>query len=1001
MSILIRKKGRIVKRILLIIISLIYSVNLFAAEQVINLVVGYKTVNFAGKQIKAIAVNNQIPAPTLHFKEGEHVSINVYNRLDEETAIHWHGILVPWQMDGVLGVNQKGIQPGQSFHYEFTLKQAGTYWYHAHAGLQEQQGLYGAFIIDPKNQPHYNYNKDYVVVLSDWSNTHPDQIFANLKKEGDYYSPRFPLQPSLSKFIHDYRRANLQERKKLIDDYKMMQEMRMSIYDISDVAFDAFLLNGKTKCNPWRAPINVGDVVRLRFIGAGGSTIFHVKIPNTTMQMVHIQGNDVEPYTVNDFKIAPGETYDVLVKINKNKPYVIYAESIDTVGAAIGALVTSPQQFVDYKTVTPFPEPLPVTREMMDNMMMSNMDHGSMGTMPMNMPSHSEMKMRAKNSSALHSMKMNHHDMGEENSKIKTPNSIDKLQTTPTSTNTMEMNMPMNHSMHGTSSDKTSAQDDDVNKQEVKNTFQSNEMPDNNQQTNSLQKKSEKPKSTDQLNTTPSENMPMNHDMAAMDSTMPMDHSKHTMPTKAKVKNLKKMSSMSGMSMRKMKLQIDHTKMSAKMNMNHDMSNMAQNMPMNHAMHSMATEPSIIGDIISSPSQISKSTTTPGTKYQNLIAAVPTNNPNKPIKGDIKMELFGYMDRFIWFVNGLPEYKAKPIVLEPGERYRIIFTNTSMMHHPMHIHGHWFILRKGLGSYDPLLHTIDVAPGATVVADIDTDASGQWFFHCHLLYHMTAGMSRVFQYSSLIEITKDEAKPQNIITNTKYHNRPIVRIDEVMPIDRALVKHPMAHPMGLFLASFLDVSADPFKNFQKVTFKGLYGYDYNKLELLTEDAEINKGTVENADLDIFYWHLISQFWAVKGGVNYFYRPSEKPYWQPGIGIEGVMPYFIDTDVRGYYYGGSAKVDVELSRDTQITNNFFIRLGIRSILASKTVPRAEIGSGLNQMRYTLRPYYRLMPGLNIFAEYEHEKNYGAFKTLQSNAGESATQNSLTLGLGIIF
>lgn len=835
-----------VKRILLTLISLIYSVNLFAAERVINLVVGYKTVNFAGKQMKAIAVNNQIPAPTLHFREGDHVSINVYNRLDKETAIHWHGILVPWQMDGVLGVNQKGIQPGQFFHYKFTVHQAGTYWYHAHAGLQEQQGLYGAFIIDPIKPATYKYNKDYVVVLSDWSNTYPDQIFANLKKEGDYYSPRFPLQPSLIKFIHDYRRANSQERKKLIDDYKMMQEMRMNIYDISDVAYDAFLLNGRTKCNPWRVPVNIDDVVRLRFIGAGGSTIFHVKIPNTTMQMVHIQGNDVKPYSINDFKIAPGETYDVLVKINKNQPYIIYAESIDTVGAAIGALVTSPQQFVDYRTVTPFPEPLPVTREMMDNMMMSNMDHNSMGTMPMKMTSHSEMKMNESemNSSFSHSMKIPHHKMSKKNSNKKS-------QVTPSGS------------------------------------------------------------------------------------------------------------------------------------------------------HTMITEPSIIGDPIFAPSQLPKLTTTPGTQYQNLTAAVSTNNPNKPIKGIIRMELFGYMDRFIWFVNGLPEFKAKPIILDPGERYRIIFTNTSMMHHPMHIHGHWFILRKGLGRYDPLLHTIDVAPGATVVVDVDTDASGQWFFHCHLLYHMMAGMSRVFQYSSLIEITKGEAKPQNLIVNTKYHNRPIVRVDEVRPIDHALVKHPMAHHMGMFLANFLDVSADPFNNFQKVTFKGMYGYDYNKIQLLTEDAEINKGSVENADIDIFYWHLISQFWAVKGGINYFYRPVEKPYWQLGIGIEGVMPYFIDTDIRGYYYGGSAKLDVELARDTQITNNFFIRLGIRSILASKSISRAEIGSGLNQMRYTFRPYYRLMPGLNIFAEYEYEKNYGTFKTMQRNAGEAATENTLTLGLGIIF
>ncbi|MHB1949781.1 MAG: copper resistance protein B, partial [Gammaproteobacteria bacterium] len=314
---------------------------------------------------------------------------------------------------------------------------------------------------------------------------------------------------------------------------------------------------------------------------------------------------------------------------------------------------------------------------------------------------------------------------------------------------------------------------------------------------------------------------------------------------------------------------------------------------------------------------------------------------------------------------------------------------------------HWFILRKGNGAYDPLLHTIDVPPGATMTADIDADASGQWFFHCHLLYHMMTGMSRAFQYSTLIEIEKGEAKPQNIVKQTSYFNRPIVRVDEVRPIDLSLVKHPMAHPPGLWLSTFLDIGADPFHNAQRLTYKGLYGPDYNKLELFTNDAEVKKGTVENADIDIFYWRLISQFWAIKGGANYTYRPANTPYWQPGIGIEGLMPYFIDTDIRGYYHSGSTKMDIELSRDTQITNNFLIRAGVRSILASKTVTQAAIGSGLNQMRYIVRPYYRLMPGLNIFAEYEHEQDYGTFRTIQTNAGESAVQNTVTFGFTILF
>lgn len=745
----------------LLILILFWASNTFAADRIVNLVVGYKTVDFTGKSVQAISVNNQIPAPTLHFKEGDHVTINVYNHLNKGTAIHWHGLLVPWQMDGVEGVTQEAIPPGGVFHYRFTLKQSGTYWYHAHAGLQEQQGLYGGIIIDPLQAPTYQYTKDYVIVLSDWSNTAPEQIYANLKKEGDYYSPRFPLQPSLMRFINDYRQDTPKEREKLIGDYKMMQQMRMSIYDISDVAYDAFLLNGQSIKHPWTAPVNVGDIVRLRIINAGAGTMFHVKIPGSTMQVVDVQGHDVKPYIINHFTIAPAETIDVLVKIQKNAPYIIYAESADTVGAAYGALLTHPEQKVDYQSIVPFPVPEPASMHSMD---MSGMQHDT----------------------------SSHH-----------------------------MNMDMNM---------------DMNREE-------------------------------------------------------------------------------------------------------------------------------------------KNQITTGTKYQNLRSLTKTNNPNKPVQ-TIKMVLSGYMDRYIWFINGLPEYKAKPIMIEPGKRYRIIFINNSMMHHPMHIHGHFFILRNGHGAYDPFLHTIDVPPGATVVADFDADASGQWFFHCHFLYHMMAGMSRIFQYTTINK-------------------------DAVTPIDPSLIHHPMAHAMGVYSANFLDLGEDPVHNTQQLTFKGLYGDDYHKLELFTDDLALNKNTIENADIDIFYWHLISEFWAIKGGVNYVYRPASTPYWQPGIGIEGLMPYFIDTDARVYYYNGSTKLDLELSRDSQITNNFFIRAEIRGILATKTIPEDEIGSGLNQIQYSIRPYYRLMPGLDVFTEFEHDQDYGTLKTIHHNEGESDSENTLTLGLSVLF
>jgi len=818
---------------------LLLTVNVYAAHRVVNLIISYKTVNFTGTPAQAIAVNNQIPAPTLHFKEGDEVTINVYNHLNVGTSLHWHGLLVPWQMDGVAGISQTAIPPGSVFHYHFKLYQCGTYWYHAHMSLQEQQGLYGGILIDPLKPPPYHYNKDFIVVLSDWNNASPTQVYANLKKAGDYYTLRFPLQPSLLRFIHDYRKAAPEERKQWLSDYKMMQQMRMSLYDFSDVAYDAYLLNGRTFKTPWTAPVRVGDVVRLRFIDAGGSTLFNVKIPSAKMKIVQVDGNNVKPYFVNHFSISPGETYDVLVLIAHPTPSIIYAESIDTLGHVIGVLKTAPHQIVHRQEIQPFPEPLPVTREMMENRMNSGRTHGSITFMEDGPTSHSAMKKMAHASQAKSAPISPYHGHHEK-------------------------------TQHGT---------------------------------------------------------------------------------------------------------------------------IAEN-------HSMPTESTIVGDSIVAPSALQKVHSTSGTKYQPLVAAVKTNDPHKPIKGIIRMELFGYMDRFIWFINGRPEYKAKPILLQPGQRYRIIFTNTSMMHHPMHIHGHWFILRNGHGAYDPLLHTIDVPPGATLVADIDTDASGQWFFHCHQLYHMVAGMARVLQYSTLIDLEKGQGQLENSAKPLPYANQAIVRVDQA-PIHFNLVKHPIGHLPHFFAANFLDADEDPFNNSQEVTYKGLFGGDYNKIEFYMNEAEINKGMVENADLDLFYWRLISQFWVVKGGVNYVYRPARTPYLQPGLGLEGLMPYFIDTDARLYYHNGSAKLDLELSRDTQITHHFFVRTEIRGIFATKTVSHDEIGSGLNEFEFDFQPYYQINPAIAVYLQYQSIGHYGETQRLLQQENEPTSENRYSVGVSLLF
>jgi FtsP/CotA-like multicopper oxidase with cupredoxin domain/uncharacterized protein involved in copper resistance len=695
-------------------------------------------------------------------------------------------------MDGVGGVNQKPIPAGAVFQYRFTPHQSGSYWYHAHTGLQEQQGLYGVIIIDPKTPLPYYYNKDFVVVLSDWSNTLPEQIDNNLKKVDGYYDSRFPLQPSLLKFLQDYRNGTSFQRQQLLRSYKMMQKSRMNIYDYSDIAYDAYLLNGQVWQRPWTQCVQVGDKVRLRFIGVGASTNFNVKLDHGKMEIVQVDGNNIKPYSVNSFRIEPGETYDVLVSIKHPGATIIYAESMDTLGRAIGILTTTPNPSVNIQNIKPFPEPCPI---MMGNMGMQS------------------------------------------SSQMSTMNSAENMS---------GMNMDNKHAM-----------------------------------------------------------------------------------SRTKSKSL-----------------------------------------------------------------------TVGTPYQKMIAAVKTNNPNKPIEKTIHMDLSGYMNRYIWFINGVTLNNAQPILLKPGKRYRVVFTNHSMMDHPMHIHGHWFILRNGHGAYDPLFHTVVVPPMATVVVDIDADASGQWFFHCHQLYHMMVGMARVFQYTTLIDVTPGTEHAQNIVKPSAYANQAIVRIQQ-LPIDWTLVKHPTEYAPRFFTANSFDVNQNLINDDQEITYKGMFGGDNNKLQLYLEKAEIRHGVIDNANLDMFYWHAISQFWAVKGGLNYVYRPAVTPYFQPGIGIEGLTPYFIQTDIRAYYHNGSSKLNLDLTRDTQIAHNFFIRTEVEGLFANKTVVHDLVGSGFNELQLTLRPYYQINPMLAVYVQYQYTGNYGNTKQLFQENNLPTSDNTYSLGLSLLL
>ncbi len=288
---------------------------------VIDLKVEKMKVMIGDRQGKGTILNNSLPAPTLRFKEGQTATINVTNNLKQDTSIHWHGIILPQNMDGVPGVSFRGIKPGETFTYKFPINQSGTYWYHSHSNMQEPLGMYGAIIIDPIEPDPFECDRDYVVLLSDWSFEHPHDILSNLKKMPTYYN---------------YQRRTVAN---LGEDWDWKQ-MRMDSADIADVtgATYTYLMNGKTSDKNWTGIFKPGEKVRLRFINASAMTFFDVRIPGLKMTVIQADGQNVQPVPVDEFRIGVAETYDVIVEPTTEQAYTIFAETMDRSGYTRGTL---------------------------------------------------------------------------------------------------------------------------------------------------------------------------------------------------------------------------------------------------------------------------------------------------------------------------------------------------------------------------------------------------------------------------------------------------------------------------------------------------------------------------------------------------------------------------------------------------------------------------------------------------------------------------------------
>lgn len=321
--------------------------------------------NVTGRTMIATAINGQVPGPTLRFRESDTVTLAVTNRLSFTTSIHWHGLRIPSPMDGVPGFSFNGIAPGETFVYRYALRQSGTYWYHAH-GPEEQTGVYGSLVIEPKGGFAQRFDRDYVVVLSDWSDESPLAIISNLKFQSTYYNYS---QRTLGTFIDDSRRSGLGAT---VSDRLTWGNMRMAPTDILDVsgATYTYLMNGRPPAANWTALFRPGERVRLRFIDAGTMSIFDVRIPGLPMTVVQTDGNDIVPVTVDEFRIGPGETYDVIVEPREAQAYTIFAQAQDRTGYARGTLASRSGM----SAAVPPMDPRPM-RTMAD----MGMEHGAAG----------------------------------------------------------------------------------------------------------------------------------------------------------------------------------------------------------------------------------------------------------------------------------------------------------------------------------------------------------------------------------------------------------------------------------------------------------------------------------------------------------------------------------------------------------------------------------------------------------------------------------------------
>ncbi len=636
-------KGALRSALLAAFLSAAGAVTAAAETKTYNIDITDQTMNVTGKPVEVMTVGGSVPGPLIEANEGDTLRVTFNNHMHMETSIHWHGVLLPNDQDGVPYINTPPIPPHGSFTYEFPVKQHGTYWYHAHSHMMEQRGVYGPLLFHPAEEK-VSAHREAMIVLSDWTDEDPHSVLRNLKRDDDFYGMKKDSVQSWDKVIaHGWQAV----KTRLKNSWNRMAPM-----DIADVGYDAFLANGQKMLMLHDA--KPGEKVRLRLINAGGSTYFNVQFSGGPLTVVAADGIDTEPLRLEHLRMAMAETYDVIITMPEDgRSYELRATAED--GTGYSSAMLGMGEFVPAPDM-PVPSPYATGGHNHHQMDHSHMDHGA----------------------------MNHEGM--------------------------------DHSRM---------------------------------------------------------------DQTQMDQTQ-MDHSHHNMPP---------------------------------------------------------VEP---------PPQVMK-------EYEFLRSAEPTAyDPARPTR-DVLLELTGNMKGYTWSFDNKPLSQADKILVRKGEKVTFTLVNKTMMNHPLHLHGHFFRVLNGQGDNSPLKHTVNVPPFETVTIEFAADEEKDWLFHCHNLYHMTAGMTRVVSY---------EGSPDNPGLKTMRHDREWFHFPEVAAQNNMV---------------FGEMRSTALKN----AFDVEYDWNYRK----------------NYDVHATYERSLTPHLQAFAGVNLERKPGQEAENRLIAGVHYTLPLLIDSELR--------------------------------------------------------------------------------------------------------